>query len=97
MVNCAMELFRLRYTWQYPIRAVSIRAVDLIGASMPQQLDLFGDHEKRKRNDNLEIAIEDIQRRFGRDAIRLASSMNGLKVQKDKSHEQLTMPAAMYV
>ena len=50
MVNCAMELFRLRYTWQYPIRAVSIRAVDLIGASMPQQLDLFGDHEKRKRN-----------------------------------------------
>lgn len=97
MVNCAMVLFRLRYTWQYPIRAVTIRAVDLISASMPQQLDLFGEHEKRKRNDNLEIAIEDIQRRFGRDAIRLASSMNGLKVQKDKSHEQLTMPAAMYV
>ena len=97
MVNCAMELFRLRDTWQYPIRAVTIRAVDLIGASMPQQLDLFGEHEKRKRNDNLEIAIEDIQRRFGRDAIRLASSMNRLKVQKDKSHEQLTMPAAMYV
>ena len=97
MVNCAMDLFRLRYTWQYPIRAVTIRAVDLISASMPQQLDLFGEHEKRKRNDNLEIAIEDIQRRFGRDAIRLTSSMNGLKVQKDKSHEQLTMPAAMYV
>ena len=97
MVNCAMELFRLRYTWQYPIRAVTIRAVDLISASMPQQLDLFGEHEKRKRNDNLEIAIEDIQCCFGRDAIRLASSMNGLKVQKDKSHEQLTMPAAMYV
>ena len=97
MVNCAMDLFRLRYTWQYPIRGVTIRAVDLISASMPQQLDLFGEHEKRKRNDNLEIAIEDIQRRFGRDAIRLASSMNGLKVQKDKSHEQLTMPAAMYV
>lgn len=97
MVNCAMDLFRLRYTWQYPIRSITIRAVDLISASMPQQLDLFGEHEKRKRNDNLEIAIEDIQRRFGRDAIRLASSMNRLKVQKDKSHEQLTMPAAMYV
>ena len=97
MVNCAMELFRLRYTWQYPIRSVTIRAVDLINTKMPQQLDLFGDHERRKRNDDLEIAIEDIQRRFGRDAIRLASSMNGLKVQKDKSHEQLTMPAAMYV
>ena len=50
MVNCAMDLFRLRYTWQYPIRAVTIRAVDLISASMPQQLDLFGEHEKRKRN-----------------------------------------------
>ena len=97
MVNCAMELFRLRYTWQYPIRSVTIRAVDLINTKMPQQLDLFGDHEKRKRNDDLETAIEDIQRRFGRNAIRLASSMNGLKVQKDKSHEQLTMPAAMYV
>ena len=97
MVNSAMELFRLRYTWQYPIRSVTIRAVDLISTRTPQQLDLFGDQEKRKRNDDLEIAIEDIQRRFGRDAIRLASSMNGLKVQKDKSHEQLTMPAAMYV
>ena len=97
MVNCAMELFRLRYTWQYPIRSVTIRAVDLISTRTPQQLDLFGDQEKRKRNDDLEIAIEDIQRRFGRDAIRLASSMNGLKVEKDKSHEQLTMPAAMYV
>ena len=97
MVDCAMALFRLRYTWQYPIRSVTIRAVDLINTKMPQQLDLFGDHEKRKRNDDLEIAIEDIQRRFGRNAIRLASSMNGLKVQKDKSHEQLTMPAAMYV
>jgi len=97
MVNCAMELFRLRYTWQYPIRSVTIRAVDLISTRTPQQLDLFGDQEKRKRNDDLEIAIEDIQRRFGRDAIRIASSMNGLKVQKDKSHEQLTMPAAMYV
>lgn len=97
MVNCAMELFRLRYTWQYPIRSVTIRAVDLISTRTPQQLDLFGDQEKRKRNDDLGIAIEDIQRRFGRDAIRLASSMNGLKVQKDKSHEQLTMPAAMYV
>ena len=96
-MNCAMDLFRLRYTWQYPIRAVTIRAVDLINTKMPQQLDLFGDHERRKRNDDLEIAIEDIQRRFGRDAVKLASSMNGLKVQKDKSHEQLTMPAVMYV
>lgn len=97
MVDCAIVLFRLRYTWQYPIRSVTIRAIDLINARMPQQLDLFGDHERRKRNDDLEIAIEDIQRRFGRDAIRLASSMQGLKVQKDKSHEQLTMPSAMYV
>ncbi len=97
MVDCAVNLFRLRYTWQYPIRSVTIRAIDLVNARTPQQLDLFGDHEKRKRNDDLEIAVEDIQRRFGRDAIRLASSMNGLKVQKDKSHEQLTMPAPMYV
>ena len=97
MVDCAMALFRLRYTWQYPIRSVTIRAVDLINARMPEQLDLFGDHERRKRNDDLEIAVEDIQRRFGRDSIKLASSMHGLKMQKDKTHEQLTMPSAMYV
>lgn len=97
MVDCAMEVFRLRYTWQYPIRSVTIRAIDLISTKIPLQLDLFGNHAERKRNDDLEIAIEDIQRRFGRDAVKLASSMKGLKVQKDKSHEQLTMPAVMYV
>lgn len=97
MVDCSIELFRLRYTWQYPIRSVTIRAIDLINTKTPLQLDLFNDHDKRKRNDDLEVTIEDIQRRFGRDAIRLASSMSGLKVQKDKTHEQLTMPAAMYI
>ncbi len=97
MTDCAFALFRLRYTWQHPIRAVTIRAIDLVDDRIPQQLDLFGDHERRKRINDLEIAVDEIRNRFGRDSIKLCSAMNGIKVQKDKSHEQLTMPAAMYV
>lgn len=97
MVDCAIRLFRLRYTWQNPVRAVTIRAIDLIDAHLPQQLDLFGNHEQRMRNDKLEIAIEEIRNRFGRESVKLATTMNGLKIQKDKTHEQVRMPSAMYV
>ena len=96
MVDTAMALFRKRYTWQNPVRSITIRAINLIHIDTPIQLDLFGDHAKRKRMDALEVTIEGLQERFGRDAVVLGSSMHGLKMQKDRSHELLTMPSVMY-
>ena len=91
-----MELFLKRYQWYKPIRAVTIRAINLISEKIPYQMDLFGDHEARIKQDTLERTVEDIRRRYGEEAIAIASTMSA-KLKKDKAREMLIMPAAMYV
>jgi len=96
MVTAAMVLFNKRYMWHKPIRAVTIRAISLISEKLPYQLDLFGDHTARQRNETLERAVDDIHRRFGDESIVIAATMDA-KMKKDKAREQLIMPGAMYV
>lgn len=52
MVDQAMKLFMARYSWHKPIRAVSIRAIDLICEKQPFQLDLFDDYLQQQKNRN---------------------------------------------
>ena len=96
LVETGMELFLKRYQWYKPIRAVTIRAINLISEKIPYQMDLFGDHEARIKQDTLERTVEDIRRRYGEEAIAIASTMSA-KLKKDKAREMLIMPAAMYV
>ena len=91
-----MALFSKRYQWYRPIRAVCIRAINLISEKVPYQMDLFGDYIARKKQDTLERTIEDIRRRYGEDSIAIAATMRA-KLKKDKAREMLIMPAAMYV
>ena len=96
LVEHGMELFRVRYQWQKPVRAVCIRAINLLSGKIPIQLDLFDDHAARNRQDALERAVEGIRRRYGDESIIIASAMNA-KLKRDKAREMLIMPAAMYV
>ena len=96
MVDRAMELFAARYTWYKPIRAVSIRAINLIGEKLPYQLDLFGEYEQHQRVEALERTVDDLHRRFGDESIFIASTMNA-KLKRNKERERIAMPAAMYV
>lgn len=96
LVKHGMKLFRVRYQWQKPVRAVCIRAINLLNGKIPIQLDLFGDHAARNRQDALERAVEGIRRRYGDESIIIASAMNA-KLKRDKVREMLIMPAAMYM
>ena len=96
MVDNAIELFAARYTWYKPIRAVSIRAINLIGEKLPYQLDLFGEYEQHQKVEALERAVDDLHRRFGDESVFIASTMTA-KLKRNKERERITMPAAMYV
>ena len=96
LVENAMELFLKRYRWDKPIRAVCIRAINLINEKTPLQYDLFGDYERRDKIERLERTIDDIHRRFGDDSVVVAATMQA-KLKKDKAREMLIMPASMYV
>jgi DNA polymerase-4 len=91
----AIELFRTRYDWSRPVRALTVRAINLVPQTTTQQIDLFTDMEHIDKRDRLETAIEDIRRRFGKRSIYSAALMGNLKMPGYSSHE-IVMPGMMY-
>ncbi len=69
LLTSCMQLFRANYTWQAPIRSLTVCACDLVPAELPMQLSLFGEEERRARKEQAERAVDDIRKRFGYHAI----------------------------
>lgn len=95
IAQAARSLFLDRYTWNTPVRAVSVTGINLVPSDQPVQLDLFGDETKRMRRQQLEDCIDQIRGRFGNHSIFAASLMGDLHMPGDGRHE-VTMPGMMY-
>lgn len=94
IAETARRLFHQRYTWSVPVRAVTVRAINLLPQGQPQQMDLFCDTSRIDRLDKLETAVEDIRRRFGKRSIYSATLMGDLKMPGRGVHE-IIMPGMM--
>ncbi len=88
-------LFESNYRWSTNVRAVTVRAINLISSKLPQQLEMFDDTAKRQRRDRLEDTIDKIRTRFGNRAIYSASLMGDIKMPGRGVHE-VVMPGIMY-
>lgn len=95
LADLGRKLFEREYQWSTPVRAVSIRAIDLVPHGQPTQMNLFVDQKKLDRRDQLDDAIESIRRRFGKHSIIQAAVMGDLKMPNDGRCE-VTMPGMMY-
>jgi DNA polymerase-4 len=95
LAAAGFKLFQERYHWSQPVRAVCIRAIDLIPKSEAEQLSLFVDHAKRERRERLEDTIETLRGRFGKSAITYAILMGDLKMPSD-GRDKVKMPGLMY-
>jgi DNA polymerase-4 len=71
----ARKLFDTNYRWNTDVRAITVRAINLVPKSTPQQLMLFDDAAKRDKRDRLDDAIEEIRGRFGKWAVYPAALM----------------------
>ncbi|MHC1695649.1 MAG: DNA polymerase IV [Eubacteriales bacterium] len=91
----SFELFKENYMWYNKIRALTVRAITLIPDSTPQQLDLFDDAVKREKRDKIDMAVENIRRRFGDTSIRSAVLLGDLKMSGQGASE-IIMPGVMY-
>jgi len=91
----ARELFDANYPWGQSVRSVTVRAINLVDAATPQQASLYVDQISQIRKEKIDDTVEEIRRRFGKNAIRNASLLGDLKMPGISAHE-VVMPANMY-
>ena len=95
IANTARMLFNRQYSWTVPVRAVTVRAINLFPQALPIQTTIFTDPERLEKLDRLETAIEDIRRRYGKRSIINATLLGDLKMPGDNRCEVI-MPGLMY-
>lgn len=61
----AYKLFKESYDWRKPIRSVGVRGADLVNDNYWEQIDLFCDFRMREKHMKMDMAVDDIRRRFG--------------------------------
>lgn len=96
IAKAAYQLFARSYSWDHPIRSVTVRAINLCSQDLPEQLQLFSGVESVLRKEKLETAVEDIRRRFGKYSIQPARLCREIKMPTDREVE-LRMPSGMYL
>jgi DNA polymerase-4 len=91
----ALDIFKRNYDEHKPVRAVTVRAINLVSRSLPEQLCMFDDPFLRRRREDLESAVESIRSRFGKRAIYSASLMGDIKMPGSGINEVI-LPGLMY-
>lgn len=68
---CKEGLELLRRTWNFsePLRSIGIRAIDLSSDKEPQQFSLWRDEEKEVKKENLELTVQKIRDKYGKESI----------------------------
>ena len=91
----AFQLFVRSYNWEYPIRSVTVCAIDLCSQDLPEQLQFFSDAAAVDRKEKLETVVEEIRGRFGKYAIQPACLCQNIKMPTDREVE-LRMPTGLF-
>lgn len=95
IAKAAYTLFERSYSWDYPIRSVTVRAIDLYAASAPEQLDMFGNAAVVDKKERLESVVEEIHRRFGKNSILPATISRSLPKLPTDREVEIRMPTGM--
>jgi len=95
IAQAAFSIFKSNYHWRTHVRAVTVRAIDLVPNNTTEQLTLFNDNERRERRERLEDCVEEIRGRFGKEALTYCALLGDLKMPGD-GREKVKMPGMMY-
>ncbi len=93
--NAARELFRESYDWNKGVRSIGVRCTKLVESDSGEQMSIFSEVQSRQRDDKLNKAIDDINRRYGDGFIKSAAEADvaskpdrDLKTYKDPFHPE---------
>ena len=88
----AYQLFLQSYNWDREIRSITVRAINLVSADSPQQIDLLSETQNIDKIERLEFVIDNIRDRFGKDIIKNAVLCQDIGM---KPMTKLTMPTGL--
>ena len=69
----ARDLFKESYDWEKGVRSIGVRCTKLVRADSGEQLSFFNEVKASERDDRLNKAIDDINRRYGSSVIKSAA------------------------
>ncbi|MGN0688140.1 MAG: DNA polymerase IV [Oscillospiraceae bacterium] len=94
IADAAFRLFCTTYRWERSVRALTVRAIDLVPCveEEPEQITLGGFQTDDKR-DRIELAVERIRQRYGRSSIDAASFFSAAKITAEELPN--TMPSGI--
>lgn len=69
----ARDLFKESYDWKKGVRSIGVRCTKLVRADSGEQLSIFNEVKASERDDRLNKAIDDINRRYGSSVIKSAA------------------------
>ncbi len=69
IIREGMKLFHERYDMLYPFRGLGISCGSLVPESMPLQMDLFGDMERKMCLEQLERNVDQLRNRYGNNIV----------------------------
>lgn len=95
LAQTAYTMLCQRYSWRLPVRALTIRAIELMPAASPRQLDLFSS-ERTMRRYAVEDSCDRIRDRYGDAAINPASLLGHTKM-PDDIRKRDAIPAFTFV
>ena len=89
------DLFKEKYKWDFPVRAVGIRAIKLRKEGGGSQMDVFSDYKKLIKDENCDTALYKIRQKYGKEAISFLGLMRDIKLPKE-INEIITLPMNHY-
>ena len=96
IARAAYQLFKEKHCWHSNVRAVTVRATNLVPQTETEQLSFFMDIQRIEKRERLEDAVEDLRSRFGKQAITYGCLLHNLKIPLD-GRDNVKMPGMMYV
>lgn len=96
IANEAFNILKRNYSWQKPLRSITVTAINLENADEPTQLSFLCDYSAEERKSQLHRAIDEIHQLFGKAALVPAIILGDNKMPTG-THDEMVMPGWMYI
>lgn len=95
LADASRRLFSEKYAWAYPVRAVTIRGIDLTSEVVSGvQLDLVGSVARMDRFDRIGGVLSSVRDRYGRGSLSYGTLLDDNRVPKGRTLD-LLLPSGM--